>query len=503
MDILLALKTNVVSVVMAVLALLLLWKIRGKQSSFERLPPGPATNPLLGNLFQFNIKEAYKYYLELSKKYGSVVTIWLANSPVVIISGYQALKDTMIGLGDEFSGRAVYPLRPKELLTFSMCAGVLSTDGHRWKEMRRFTLMTLKNFGMGRRSIEERVREEAENLVEMFKKFEGSAFSPAEMLMNAVSNVICSIVFGHRFELEDPQFKSLLRTVNAYFSVLSSPLGQIYNIFPRLVSLFPGKHHQLFKDLEEAREYFKGEAQARMNILDSSCPQDFIEAFVLKMKEEKDKPNTEYHFDSLISVIWNMFSAGTETTSSTIRHALLLMMKHPDVQERVQKEIDEIVGQNRWPSIEDRQILPYTDAVIHEVQRNMDLAPIAVPHKMMCDTEYNGYVIPKGVTVYPLLSSVLMDPKLWKNPNCFDPENFLDADGRFQKNDAFVVFGMGKRACLGEALARIELFIFFTSLLQHFTFKATVPAEELDTTPTNCSFGRIPRTYNCYAIPRK
>ncbi|KAF4104218.1 cytochrome P450 2M1-like [Onychostoma macrolepis] len=499
MDILLVLKTNVVSIVMAVLALLLLWKIRGKQSSFERLPPGPATYPLLGNLFQFNIKEAYKYYLELSNRYGSVVTIWLANTPVVIISGYQALKDTMIGLGEEFSGRAIYPLLMKSTYGY----GVLSTSGHRWKEMRRFTLTTLKNFGMGRRSIEERVREEAEILVEMFKNCEGSAFSPAKMLMIAVSNVICSIVFGHRFELEDPQFKSLLQTVNTYFSILSSPLGQIYNIFPRLVGLFPGKHKQLFKGLDEAREYCKREAQARMNMQDSSCPQDFIEAFVLKMKEEKDKPNTEYHLSNLVSVIWNMFSAGTETTSSTLRHALLLMMKNPDIQERVQRELDEVIGQDRWPSVEDRQNLPYTDAVIHEVQRSMDLAPISVPHKMMCDTEYNGYVVPKGVMVFPLLSSVLIDPKLWKNPNCFDPENFLDADGRFQKNDAFVVFGIGKRACLGEALARTELFIFFTSLLQHFTFKATVPPEELDTTPTNCSFGRMPLTYECYAIPRK
>ncbi|XP_048036539.1 cytochrome P450 2M1-like isoform X1 [Megalobrama amblycephala] len=498
MDILLALKTNAVSVVMTVLVLLLLWKIRGKKSNFGRLPPGPAPNLLVGNLFQFNVKEAYKYYLELSKKYGSVVTIWLGNTPVIIISGYKALKETMIGLGEEFSGRADYPLIMKSTLGY----GVMSTSGHRWKQMRKFSLTTLKDFGMGRRSIEERVREEAEYLVEMIKKCEGSAFSPADMLSNAVSNVICSIVFGHRFEFEDPQFQFLLRTVNTYFTILNSPLGQIYNIFPRLVSLFPGKHHQLFKDLEEAREYCKHQARARMNNVDPSCPQDFIEAFVLKMKEEKDKSDTEYHFDNLVSIVWNLFSAGTETTSSTIRHALLLMMKHPDVQERVQREIDEVVGKDRWPSIEDRQKLPYTDAVIHEVQRSMDLAPIAVPHKMMCDTEYNGYVIPKGAMVFPLLSSVLVDPKLWKNPNCFDPENFLDADGRFKKNDAFVVFGMGKRVCLGEALARTELFVFFTSLLQHFTFKAMVPPEELDTKPTNCSFGRMPRTYECYAIPR-
>uniref|UniRef100_A0A673HIN8 Uncharacterized protein n=1 Tax=Sinocyclocheilus rhinocerous TaxID=307959 RepID=A0A673HIN8_9TELE len=438
------------------LVLLLLWKSQRKQSSIGQLPPGPTPYPLLGNILQIDVKEPYKYYLKLSKKYGSVFTIWLANSPVVIISGYQALKDTMIGLGEEFSGRATYPL----LMKITLGYGVLSTSGHRWKEMRRFTLMTLKNFGMGRRSIEERVREEAEKLVEI----------PADMLSNTVANVICSIF--------------LLQTVNSVFTVLSSPIGQIYNVFPKLVSLFPGKHHLLFRDVDKAREYCKLQAKARIN-------------------NEKYNPDTEYHFDNLISLVWNLFSAGTETTSSTVRHALLLMMKHPDVQERVQKEIDEVVGRDRWSSVEDRQNLPYTDAVIHEIQRNMDLAPIAVPHKMMCNTEYNGYVIPKGVMVFPLLSSVLIDPKMWKNPNCFDPENFLDADGRFQKNDAFVVFGMGKRACLGEALARIELFNFFISLLQHFTFKATVPLEELDTTPTKCSFGRMPRTYDCYAIPRK
>ncbi|RXN07664.1 cytochrome P450 2M1-like protein [Labeo rohita] len=94
-----------------------------------------------------------------------------------------------------------------------------------------------------------------------------------------------------------------------------------------------------------------------MNNVDPSCPQDFIEAFVLKIQEEKDNPDTEYHFDNLISVIRNLFSAGTETT---VRHALLLMMKHPDIQERVQREIDEVVGQDRWRSVEDRKNLPYT-----------------------------------------------------------------------------------------------------------------------------------------------
>ncbi|XP_056613330.1 cytochrome P450 2M1-like isoform X1 [Triplophysa dalaica] len=498
MDLLSALKTNLLSLVMGVLVLLLLWNSRSK-SWYARLPPGPRPLPLVGNLFEFRLKESYKYYMELSRKYGSVVTIWLSTTPVVIISGHHALKETMIGLGEEFSGRFSYPLIMKSTFGY----GVLSTSGHRWREMRKFSIMTLKNFGMGRKSIEQNVQDEAKNLLKMIKNREGVVFKPADLLANSVANVICSIVFGRRFEFEDPQFQLLLQTLNSFFSILNSPLGQIYNIFPRLVSLLPGKHHEMFRNLEKAREFCRREAKARINnVEDPSCPRDLIEAFVLKMEEEKDKPDTEYHFENLVSLIWNMFSAGTETTSSTIRQAFLVMMKYPDVQERVQKEIDDIIGQERYPSIEDRQNLPYTDAVLHEIQRSMDLAPIALPHKMMRDTEYNGYVIPEGTVVFPLISSVLADPELWKNPNCFDPENFLDENGRFKKNDAFVVFGMGKRACLGEALARLEYFLFFTILLQRFTFKATVPPEELDITPINCSFGRQPLNYECYVFSR-
>ncbi|GAA6111812.1 cytochrome P450 2M1-like isoform X1, partial [Tachysurus ichikawai] len=228
----------------------------------------------------------------------------------------------------------------------------------------------------------------------------------------------------------------------------------------------------------------------------------FIEAFLLQMEEEKHNPNTEFNINNLLCTTWAMFSAGTETTSSTIRQSLLLMMKHPDIQARVQREIDEVVGRDRSPSIDDRQNMPYTDAVIHEVQRTLDITPIAVPHKMLYDTEYRNYLIPKETMVLPLLSSVLSDPELWKNPDNFDPENFLDEQGRFKRSDAFVVFGMGKRACLGEALARVELFIMFTSLLQHFTFRATQPLEEIDTTPATCSFGRQPRFYECYAVHR-
>ncbi|XP_017347065.1 cytochrome P450 2M1 isoform X2 [Ictalurus punctatus] len=501
MDVLIALQANFWPVFITAAVLFLIWKSRGKenQPKFGRLPPGPTPAPVVGNFFQINVKEPYKYYLELSKKHGSVFTLWFGNSPVVVISGYCALKDTMIGMGNEFSGRANYPL----LMKVTNGYGVLVSSGERWKQLRRFSLSTLKNFGMGRHTIEDKVKEEASCLVQTIGTFGDSTFNPTHLIKKAIGNVICSIMFGQRFETNDPQFKLMIEAIDDYFSILSSPLGQAYNIFPRIVGLFPGQLHDMFSKVEKVKGLFKLEAEARMKTLDpSSPPKDFIEAFLLQMEAEKHKPNTEFHLNNLLNTTWSMFSAATETTSSTIRQSLLLMMKHPNIQVRVQKEIDEVVGRDRCPSISDRQNMPYTDAVIHEVQRNMDIAPTAVPHKMFNDTEYKNYLIPKGAMVLPLLSSVLSDPELWKNPDNFDPENFLDEEGQFKRSDAFVVFGMGKRACLGEALARVELFIMFTSLLQRFTFRATQPLEEIDTTPAVCSFGRLPRSYECYAVHR-
>ncbi|XP_061073770.1 cytochrome P450 2M1-like [Conger conger] len=499
MDILGLLSNNITGLLLGLTVIVLFWKNMGKNCNTARLPPGPSPLPLLGNIFQVDIGQPYKTYLTLSKQYGSVFTVWLGPKPVVVLSGYETLKEALVNKGEEFSGRASYPI----LVQVTKGFGVLASSGARWRDLRRFSIMTLKNFGMGRRSIEERVQEEAGFLVKAFSEQGDSLFNPNNLLSNAVSNVICSVVFGQRFEYHDPQFTFLLHGLDGYFNFLSSSKGQLFNVFPKIVGCLSGPHHQLFQHLERVRDFFKQEAQQRMKNLDTQSPQDFIEAFLVRMLEEKDKPGTEFHFDNLVSSIWTLFSAGTETTSSTLRHALLLMMKYPHVQERVQKEIDEVVGCSRSPSIQDKQNMPYTDAVVHEVQRSMDLAPTSVPHKMMRDTEFRGYCIPEGTMVLPLLSSVLSDPKLWKNPDVFDPENFLNEDGSFRKNDGFLAFGLGKRACLGEGMARVELFLFFSSLLQRFTFTATVPPEELEISPVGCSFGRLPRVYSCYAKLRE
>ncbi|KAG8539120.1 hypothetical protein GDO81_021413, partial [Engystomops pustulosus] len=206
-----------------------------------------------------------------------------------------------------------------------------------------------------------------------------------------------------------------------------------------------------------------------------------------------------FHNENLIALVGDLFIAGMETTSTTLRWGLLLMMKYPEVQKKVQNEIEKVIG-TAEPQVEHRKEMPYTDAVIHEIQRFGDIVPGNVPRVTSQDVTFKGYFIPKGTLVIPLLHSILKDKAYFEKPHEFHPEHFLDSSGKFKKNEAFIPFSIGKRSCAGETLAKMELFLFFTSLLQNFTFQAP-PGAQLDLTPGPGSTN-APKPYEICAIPR-
>ncbi|KAJ0069644.1 hypothetical protein NL108_011935 [Boleophthalmus pectinirostris] len=149
--------------------------------------------------------------------------------------------------------------------------------------------------------------------------------------------------------------------------------------------------------------------------------------------------------------------AGTDTTSNTLLFGFLYLMARPHIQERCQQEIDRVrEGKD--------------SAVIHEVQRTANTVPLGPFHSTTRDTELMGYSIPKGTIVIPNLSSALSEEGQWKFPHEFNPENFLNHKGEFVKPDAFLPFSAGLRVCLGEGLARMELFLIMVTLLRKFSF---------------------------------
>nr|XP_045008927.1 cytochrome P450 2C20-like isoform X4 [Jaculus jaculus] len=417
------------------LLLLSLWRQR---SGRGKLPPGPTPLPILGNFLQIDIKDIRQSLTNFSKVYGPVFTLYMGRQPAVVLHGYEAVKEALIDHAEEFSARGYMAVTEKTSKGF----GLIFSNGKRWKEIRRFSLMTLRNLGMGKRTIEDRVQEEAQCLVEELRKTNGLPCDPTFILSCAPCNVICSIIFQNRFDYKDQDFLKLMQKFNENTSIISSPWMQ-----------------------------------------------------------EKPSQPVEFSHENLAITVIDLFAAGTETTSITLRYGLLLLLKHPHVTAKVQEEIDHVIGRHRSPCMQDRSRMPYTDATLHEIQRYIDLTPTNLPHAVTCDIKFRNYLIPKGTTVLTSLSSVLHDSKEFPNPEVFDPSHFLDGNGNFKKSDYFMPFSTGKRICAGEGLARMELFLFLTTILQNYNLKSMVDPKDLDTTPVANGLATVPPYYQLCFIP--
>ena len=223
--------------------------------------------------------------------------------------------------------------------------------------------------------------------------------------------------------------------------------------------------------------------------------------FILEMSKGD---NPYFTFDQLSSVARDLFGAGAETTATAIRWAVLYLLKYGDIKARLQSDIDNIIPENRATRLDDKAKLPYVEAFIMEVLRCANIAPLAAPHAVTSDdVVFHGYKIPKDTPIIfnINLDSVLKDADIFENPLQFNPERFIDNDGNVFRPKEFIPFGIGRRNCLGEAVAKMELFLFMTAMIKQFDFVLPDDQSEPD---LEGDFGIIhaPKPFKVRAIQR-
>ncbi|XP_052397291.1 cytochrome P450 2J6 [Carassius gibelio] len=331
-----------------------LFEIFRMNSYRSRTPPGPRPLPFVGTI-PYLLKNPMEFIRSLSQ-YGEMATVYLGRKPAIILNTVQLVKEALVQNASSFSGRPYIPLISWITGGFGI---IFVTFGDAWRQQRRFALHTLRNFGLGKKSVNERVTEESRYLVLEMLKSEGKPFNIQHTTQNAVSNIICSIVFGDRFDYDDKRFAYLLKILNENIFLTGSVVGQVFNLLP-IIKYFPGPQQKVYQSAEELKAFIREAVRNHRETLDPDSPRDFIDAYLLEIE--------------------------------------------------------------------------------------------------------------KGTQILINLTAILTEKEHWKFPDTFNPENFLDDSGNFFKPESFLAFSLGPRVCLGETLAKTELFLFITSLLQRIRF---------------------------------
>uniref|UniRef100_UPI000D191DF2 cytochrome P450 2X8 n=1 Tax=Danio rerio TaxID=7955 RepID=UPI000D191DF2 len=444
----------------------------------KNFPPGPSPLPIFGNLLHFNLANPLKEFERFAEKYGNIFSLYTGSRPAVFLNSFAVIKEALVTKAQDFSGR------PQDFMISHLteCKGVVLADyGPLWKDHRRFALMTLRNFGLGKQSMEERILGEISHVVGYLDKNIGKTVDPQVMFHNVASNVISLVLFGRRFDYNSETLQCYIQLITEISKILNGPWNMIYDTLPFL-RILPLPFKKGFDHVKVLKGMNLKLIDEHKSTRVPGKPRDFIDCYLDELDKRKNEVST-FSEDQLLMYILDLYFAGTDTTSNTLLTAFLYLMNHPEVQVKCQQEIDDVLEGKDQVSYEDRDNMPYTLAVIHEVQRVANTVPLSVFHCTTRDTELMGYSIPKGTLIIPNLTIVLKEEGQWKFPHEFNPANFLNEQGQFEKPEAFIPFSTGPRVCLGEGLARMELFLVFVTLLRRYKFVWPRDAGKPDYTP--------------------
>nr|XP_053639668.1 cytochrome P450 2J6-like [Cherax quadricarinatus] len=412
-------------------------------------PSGPLVLPLLGNVVSILLYTPQVAIQKMADKYGGIFSFKTFGKWTVVLTDLKLMRTAMADL--TFSDRIdllLFNERDKIIMgKESDPLGIIGTNGEVWKNQRRFTLRTLKDLGFGRRSIEPIMKSELEELLEYFTQRQGQKLDIGLLFNRSIVNVIWALVIGKRFSHSDARLQELvdkvqkmIRTFNPFHPALQ--IRWVKKIFPNLkiIRETEGYMTDLLRFIEEQIEQYDKETGGAV---DSS---NYIGAYLKEIQTaQQESKETPYTMAHMKANILELFLGGSETTSSTLWWAVYFLSLNPEAQRRMQKELDLVVGRDNLPSLDQMDSLPYTTAVIYEVQRMADLVPQGIPHQTSGDVNLHGYFIPKGTGVLFNLSGALKDPKHWKFPSTFYPEHFLTPEGKVIKPDQFMPFGYGEK----------------------------------------------------------
>ncbi|XP_055758169.1 steroid 17-alpha-hydroxylase/17,20 lyase isoform X2 [Salvelinus fontinalis] len=450
------------------LGLLLLQAKLRRSLETRGAPPSLPAFPLIGSLLSLRSNQApHVLFQKLQQKYGQTYSLMMGAHTVILVNHHQHAKEVLLKKGKIFAGR------PRTVTTDMLTRDgkdiAFADYGATWRFHRKTVHGALCMFGEGSASIEKIICREALSLCDTLRESGSASLDLSPELTRAVTNVVCSLCFSSSYCRGDPEFEAMLQFNQGIVDTVAK--DSLVDIFPWL-QVFPNADLRILKQCVSIRDkLLQKKYEEHKSDYSDHEQRDLLDA-LLRAKRSAENNNT------------------AEITTET-------------VQKRIQEELDSVVGVDRTPQLSDRGSLPYLEATIREVLRIRPVAPLLIPHVAQTDTSIGKFTVRKGARIIINLWSLHHDEKEWKNPEMFDPGRFLNEEGTGLciPSPSYLPFGAGVRVCLGEALAKMEIFLFLSWILQRLTMSVS-PGQPLPSLEGKFGVVLQPVKYKVNATPR-
>lgn len=466
-----------------------------------RFPPGPPTVPIFGNSLGIPLYDIHLTLEDWAHRYGPLIGVMMGPQPGLFVTGagpvVAALKK------EEFQGRP--DTKYVRERSFGERLGIFFSEGQQWFESRKITVRYLRDFNKGNH-LDDLIQQEMDEFLQ-HRLVLDEPVQMAGYFHHPVLNIIWLFLIGRKFSYADPEYATFLRHCEETFRLGVLAGSSVTDSFPRLkkvVAKFRNINTVVFHFIREVQTMIQTSIEETKNNSDDNAPADaryFVEYYLNEMRSNASADTISEN--DLTIICLDFIAATINSVNSIIEFCLMYLILHPEVQDKVHAELDDVLGTRKIHLPTDKNRLHYLQAVINEVMRINTIAPMTATHRCTQTAEFYNYRIPKDTLIFISVWSLLYDESVFPEPHEFRPERFLSPDQKeFEKVQMFLPFGTGKRVCPGDQLTRQILLIYLSSLLQTVSLHP-VPSDSTPDTRAQAGFVNSPKPFRVILRERK
>nr|XP_009794009.1 PREDICTED: premnaspirodiene oxygenase-like [Nicotiana sylvestris] len=484
---------NFISFVFFVSFLFLLRKWKNSNSQTKRLPPGPWKLPLIGSMFHILGGLPHHVLRNLAKKFGPLMHLQLGEMSVVVVTSPEMAKEVLKTHDLAFASRP--KLLAAEIVIYNCSDIAFSPYGDYWRQMRKICMIELLS-AKNVRSFSSIRRDEVHRMIEFFRSSTGKQVNVTKRIYQFASSMTCRSAFGKVFKEQDELILLVKRNtalVEGFDVADIFPSLKFLHVLSGMKTKVMDVHHKLDAILENIINERKKIAT------DELADEGLIDVLLRLMKEGGLQfPITN---DNIKAIIFDIFSAGTDTSSATVDWAMVEMMKNQSILAKAQAEVRKTFRGKETFDENNVEELKYLKLVIKETLRLHPPLPLLLPRECREETNINGYTIPLKTKVMINVWAIGRDPKYWDDAEIFKPERFEHNSMDFTGNNfEYLPFGSGRRNCPGISFGLANVYFPLAQLLYHFDWKLPTETNPSDLDLTESAGATCSRKSNLYLI---